>query len=180
MQTYLVHMRHPVRLWRELGPAGFSVFQLVVGGTVLAALVHPFFLAELTFRWIAGDTDVLFAPLAATTIASGYLASGLLALLGLKRRGLLGSAWVLLTMPAHWLLLSGAAWRALYQLARDPYRWEKTEHGLARTSRAAEKTAFLPQQSLAARMTNRVFSGPKTDTCRQRSSGFRFRKYASR
>jgi hypothetical protein len=108
-------------------------------------LVHPFFLTELTVRWMTGDADVLFASLPVVTVASGYLASGLLALLGLKRRGLLGSAWILLTMPAHWLLLSRAAWRALYQLARDPFRWEKTEHGLAKTSRAAEQTAISPQ-----------------------------------
>ena len=28
-----------------------------------------------------------------------------------------------------------AAWRAVFQLVRSPYRWEKTSHGLARTSR---------------------------------------------
>ena len=28
-----------------------------------------------------------------------------------------------------------AAWRAVFQLVRQPYRWEKTTHGLARTSR---------------------------------------------
>jgi hypothetical protein len=32
-------------------------------------------------------------------------------------------------------LLSLAAWRAHIQLICDPQRWEKTEHGLARTSR---------------------------------------------
>ena len=42
---------------------------------------------------------------------------------------------MLLLIPLHWLLLSLASWRALYQLIRDPYRWEKTDHGLARTSR---------------------------------------------
>jgi hypothetical protein len=35
--------------------------------------------------------------------------------------------------------LSLAAWRALLQLVRDPYHWEKTEHGLARTSQLAER-----------------------------------------
>jgi glycosyltransferase XagB len=39
--------------------------------------------------------------------------------------------------PVHWLLLSLAAWRALYQLAAAPYAWEKTEHGLAKSSRRA-------------------------------------------
>jgi hypothetical protein len=45
------------------------------------------------------------------------------------------AAWVLLLTPLHWLLLSLAAWRALCQLIVAPYRWEKTEHGLARSSR---------------------------------------------
>jgi hypothetical protein len=51
------------------------------------------------------------------------------------RRGLLSIAWVLLLTPLHWLLLSLAAWRAFYQLIVAPYAWEKTEHGLARSSR---------------------------------------------
>lgn len=65
----------------------------------------------------------------------GYGASALLAVVGLARRRLLRFAWALLLMPFYWMLLSLAAWRALFQLLRDPYGWEKTEHGLARTSR---------------------------------------------
>jgi hypothetical protein len=38
-------MRFPLTLWRELGPRGFLAFQVVVGGTVLSALVHPWFYA---------------------------------------------------------------------------------------------------------------------------------------
>ena len=44
---------------------------------------------------------------------------------------------MLLLTPLHWLLLSLAAWRALYQLVAAPYVWEKTEHGLAKSSRLA-------------------------------------------
>ena len=47
MQTWLVHMRSPLRLARELGLPGFAVFQLLVGGTVLAALIHVLFAARL-------------------------------------------------------------------------------------------------------------------------------------
>ena len=35
MQTWLVHMRSPRALWRELGPHGFLAFQIMVGGTLL-------------------------------------------------------------------------------------------------------------------------------------------------
>ena len=70
-------------------------------------------------------------------LISGYLTSAALGLIGLKRRNLLRQGWVLLLMPLHWLLLSVAAWRALYQLLFNPFHWEKTAHGLARTSRLA-------------------------------------------
>ena len=77
------------------------------------------------------------APIFATSLFSGYASTIVLDVIGLRRRGLLGHAWVLMLTPLHWLLLSLAAWRALFQLIYDPQRWEKTEHGLARTSRAA-------------------------------------------
>ena len=145
MQTWAVHMRHPLELARALGPAGFATFQLVVGGTVLAALVHPLFIAVLIYGATNGGIipdlwnfgTVVFLGLFGATLAAGYLTSAALGLVGLARRGLLAHAWVLLLMPLHWLLLSLAAWRALYQFVRDPYRWEKTAHGLAKTSRLA-------------------------------------------
>ncbi len=74
----------------------------------------------------------------ATTILIGYGTSAFLGWLGLARRGLLSNAWVLLLTPMHWLVLSLAAWRAVYQLTAAPYRWEKTDHGLAKSSRRAD------------------------------------------
>ena len=151
MQTWLVHMRTPRRLLRELGTAGFITFQLVVGGNTLAALVHPLFLAGLIYSmatgfpmWRGDGTATALAVLYGSTVVIGYLTSAFLCWLGLYRRALLPTAWVLLLTPVHWLLLSLAAWRALSQLVAAPYTWEKTEHGLAKTSRrAAGTTAAL-------------------------------------
>jgi hypothetical protein len=86
---------------------------------------------------VRGDSAVVpvLAALYGTTVIIGYLTSAFLGWLGLLRRGLLSTAWVLFLTPLHWLLLSLAAWRALFQLAVAPYRWEKTEHGLAIHSR---------------------------------------------
>jgi len=146
MQTWRVHMRAPRALWRDLGPRGFVAFQLVVGGNVLAALVHPVFMAAAIAAAVAGTpawaTDGEAAALAALyglNILTGYASSTVLCSIGLSRRGLLRCAWVLLLMPLHWLLLSLAAWRALYQLIVAPSLWEKTEHGLARHSRRAAR-----------------------------------------
>ena len=41
LQTYLVHMRHPARLWRDIGRRGFFDFQLLVGGSSVLLLVNP-------------------------------------------------------------------------------------------------------------------------------------------
>jgi hypothetical protein len=141
MQTWLVHMRSPLRLARELGMPGFAVFQLLAGGTVLAALIHVLFAARLIWTLALTPMDDAMTQVLVgfdvVTLVAGYLISAALGLIGLARRRLLGCAWVLLLIPLYWLLLSLAAWRALFQLVRDPYRWEKTEHGLARTSRRA-------------------------------------------
>jgi len=147
MQTWLVHMRQPRRLVRELGRPGFLGFQLMVGGNALAALVHPLFIAALIAAiangkdiWQSGGAPTGLGALYGSTVILGYLSSGFLGWLGLMQRGLTLSAWVLLLTPVHWLLLSVAAWRAVYQLVFAPFVWEKTAHGLAKTSHRATKT----------------------------------------
>jgi cellulose synthase/poly-beta-1,6-N-acetylglucosamine synthase-like glycosyltransferase len=147
MQTWLVHMREPRRLKRDLGLTRFLVFQLIAGGNVLAALVHPLFMAGLIYAAASGasmwkDADAgtaILVGLYGASILIGYFTSGFLGWVGLMRRGLLSTAWVLLLTPVHWLLLSLAGWRALYQLVAAPYAWEKTEHGLAKSSRRGAK-----------------------------------------
>jgi glycosyltransferase involved in cell wall biosynthesis len=146
MQTWAVHMRAPLRLWREMGWTGFLAFQLVVGGNVLAALVHPLFIGGFAIAAgarIAGGAETVPAAMLfayGAFLLGGYAASALLCWLGLARRGLARTARVLWLMPLHWLLLSLAAWRALGQLAGAPYAWEKTEHGLAKNSRLERRT----------------------------------------
>jgi cellulose synthase/poly-beta-1,6-N-acetylglucosamine synthase-like glycosyltransferase len=144
MQTWMVHMRHPIRLMRQLGIRSFLTFQLVVGGNVLAAMIHPIFAGIMLYALAAGvplfgvngiPKELTWAFMA--TLAAGYLVTVVVGLRGLKRRGLLASAWWLGLVILHWLLLSLAAWRAAIQLMVDPHRWEKTEHGLAQSSRLA-------------------------------------------
>jgi len=143
MLTWWVHMRQPRRLLHDLRLPGFVTFHLVVGGNALAALVHPLFLAGLIHATLSGGemwgdqntTANALALIYGANIVIGYMTSALLGWIGLSRRGLSSTAWVLVLTPLHWILLSLAAWRALYQLMTAPYAWEKTEHGLARTSR---------------------------------------------
>jgi len=149
MQTWSVHMRSPLQLWRDTGARGFFTLNIIVGGNVLTALAHPVLLGDVALQSIMAifDSDTpsflqsQFAGLHIATIVAGYLSTVVVGLLGLSRRGLLHEAWVLVLTPIYWIFLSLAAWRALIQLLNEPYRWEKTEHGLARSSRVSSRMA---------------------------------------
>lgn len=153
MQTWSVNMRSPWQLWRDAGPGGFFTLNILVGGNVLTALAHPLLLGEFLIRIASSATDSSmasffskpFAELYLATVAAGYLSTAAIGLIGLAKRGLLREAWILTLTPLYWICLSVAAWRALYQLLREPYRWEKTEHGLARSSRMTSR--LLPKST---------------------------------
>ena len=138
IQTWNVHMRRPVRLWRDAGAKGFLTLNILVGGNVLTALTFPVLVATIAIdllahlgmtRWFAANS---VTPLHLTTIIAGFASTIAIGLTGLARRGQLRHGWILLLTPLYWGCLSIAAWRALIQLLSNPYRWEKTEHGLSR------------------------------------------------
>lgn len=130
-------MRSPRKLWRESGARGVVALNLLVGGNVLTALAAPVLLVDLAIyagahAVAATPPDLFTGSLTAmhvTALAAGYLSTIVVGLMGLARRNQLRSGWVLALTPIYWALLSVAAWRALYQLFAEPYRWEKTEHG---------------------------------------------------
>ena len=48
------------------------------------------------------------------------------------RRGWLDLIPYSLTAFGYWVLISIAAYRALWQLVHNPFYWEKTHHGVSR------------------------------------------------
>jgi len=145
MQTCLVHMAHPLRLKREAGWRGLLTVNLLLGGGIIAALAFPVLpvvlawgLADLAFE----SGDLLWAmlrPLHLLSLSAGLIAAFAIPLAGLARRKRLREASVLLWMPIYWGCLSLAAWRALRLLIFDPTHWDKTEHGLGRSSTARSR-----------------------------------------
>ena len=136
MQTYLVHMRQPRRLWRELRPAKFLGLQVLMGGLLLSALVHPWFYVLAAIDVARGFA--FSAPgslpgqalwwLGLVNLVAGYVTGVALGAAAAVRRGWLGLAAHAVLMPVYWLLISIAAYRALGQLVTAPYLWEKTSH----------------------------------------------------
>ncbi len=57
-----------------------------------------------------------------------------LAFITARRRGYAALLRHVPLMPLYWLLISAAAYRALWQFWTAPFKWEKTEHGLTRSA----------------------------------------------
>ena len=135
MQTWLVHMRDPVRLAAELGPGSFLIAQILFAGMVVSALAHPFLvvtglvlLVDLAMaRPMTLWKSMLFG-VDLVNVACGYLSFLLLGWQTLGRSERRGFWKVVLFTPVYWMMMSLAAWRAVWQLCRRPHHWEKTPH----------------------------------------------------
>ncbi|MGV6848377.1 MAG: glycosyltransferase family 2 protein [Marinibacterium sp.] len=137
MVTYLVHMRHPGRLLRDLGLARFLGVQAFFLGTVsqflLAPVLWSFWLilfglphpveTALPAGWAPGLVAVLLASGAIN------LAAGMIAVAGRDHRHLLA---FVPTMVFYFPIGAIAAYKALWELATNPYFWDKTQHGVVR------------------------------------------------
>ncbi|SHJ94044.1 glycosyltransferase family 2 protein [Desulforamulus aeronauticus] len=147
MQTWLVHMRHPVQLYRICGFKGFIGYQAMVLGTPLLPLLNPIFWFLLVFWYLthAGWISSLF-PGILYYLACFQLIFGNFMFMYTNA---VGMYWVIrdcslknkqpfsyglikyaLLTPLYWMLMSVAAYKALIQLVLKPFYWEKTNHGL--------------------------------------------------
>jgi cellulose synthase/poly-beta-1,6-N-acetylglucosamine synthase-like glycosyltransferase len=134
-QTWLVHMRDPARLAGELDVKSLLVAQVLFAGMLASVVLHPLLLLTFIFLCIrialGGPMgplrSVLFA-LDVVNIVCGYLSFLLLGWQTLKPQEKRGFWKIVLFTPVYWCMLSWAGWRALWQLWREPHRWEKTPH----------------------------------------------------
>jgi glycosyltransferase XagB len=139
-QTYLVHMRHPVKLQRELGWRKLMLFQFTFGGSIFMPIINPILWAitavSLFAPWLFSSLYLL--PIQGICIFnlivgnSAYLLLYVAAVVKKKRYRQLPMA---LAMPAYWVMISVAAWRGLIQLITKPFYWEKTLHGVTKTAK---------------------------------------------
>ncbi|WP_099022927.1 glycosyltransferase [Mycolicibacterium palauense] len=137
LQTWLVHIRQPVKLFRTLGPRSFVRFNLVLAGTPIVAVLNLAFWL-ITLLWFLGQPEevgrvfpwfVYFPALIALVLGNfATLYMNVIALREDDRSDLLLAA---VTVPVFWLMMSVAAAKGVYQLLRNPSYWEKTFHGLA-------------------------------------------------
>ena len=133
MQTYLVHMRRPLRLWRDLGAWRFIGFQVTICAMLISMLAHPWFYILLGIQASLGgqvlpENRILFW-LAVTHLIVGYGSAALLIFVTSAWQGLSGRVLSVVLLPVYWLAISLAAYRAALDLSMRPFFWEKTMHG---------------------------------------------------
>jgi glycosyltransferase XagB len=137
-QTWLVHMRSPLQLWRDLGTRQFIGLQLTIGFATLTGLVNPVFWALTCLYLVAGPDPIspFFPPVVLITGLVTMLVGNLMMIqammAGCMARGLYRALRSMTLVPLYWGLMSLAAYKALLQLLRPSRRhyWELTTHGL--------------------------------------------------
>ena len=141
LQTWLVHMRNPPQLIKEIGLSGFVILQACILGVVLSAAFYPLFLCTSLYQLVSAlfgiETDEWLGATLAKALFMGLFFAGQGVMIfsaaeALRRKRLPQWSLALATMPIYWLLASVAAWLAIWQLLVNPFHWNKTRHGLSR------------------------------------------------
>lgn len=133
--TWAVHMRDPVRLWRDLGPLRFLGVQVTYMATLSQFLLAPVLWScwALLLGLPHPLRGLLPAP-ALTLLVAAFLLSEILniavgawACRGPGHRHLI--PWAP-TLHLYFPLGAFAAYKALWEVIRQPFYWDKTSHGV--------------------------------------------------
>ena len=135
MVTYVVHMRDPVLLLKQLGAVKFAGFQIMFLGTISQVLLVPvlwsFWALPFGLHHPIGDVlpttathaiALLFFTTEIITIATGMI--------GLRRSGQKISLLWVPTLQIYYPLAALASYKALLEVITKPFYWDKTSHGI--------------------------------------------------
>jgi cellulose synthase/poly-beta-1,6-N-acetylglucosamine synthase-like glycosyltransferase len=140
MQSYLVHMRNPVALWKKIGWKGFLGFSFFIGATPITFLVYPLLLAIFlcyvifdmsSIRTLFPDW-VLFMSI--FNLMVGNILMIYINMMAVFKRRYYELILFAIANPIYWLMHSVSAYKGLYQLVVKPFYWEKTNHGLSKVN----------------------------------------------
>ena len=173
MQTWLVHMRRPRRLFHFMGLFGMIRFTLLIAGTPFIACMNMIFWLILIV-WIAGQpafvAELFPGPIYYLSLISfviGNSAAIYMTLVANREDDRGELLWSGLIVPFYWVMMSIAAIKGMWQLLFRPSYWEKTAHGLtsdASPSDTAETSPASETTSDASASSGRSSSGTASST----------------
>lgn len=132
-QTFLVHMRHPLKLLREMGIRSYLLGQLTFGGNFYLPLLNPVlwlvtiagFVFKETFSFLSFYPIPIIALFNLVVGNSIYIIIHLYAAVKTRKYFLIPYA---IFIPLYWVLISIGCWKGMIQLITKPFYWEKTVH----------------------------------------------------
>lgn len=140
MQTYFVHMRHPLTLYKQVGIVGFMGVQFFLGAPALIFLISP----VMWVVWLLFMLGIIHTPpdmplwfndvvyFSLLILFAGIILHGFYAVIAIICNKWKGMFIYSLVFPFYWILHSIASFKALWQLITRPYYWEKTNHGVSK------------------------------------------------
>jgi hypothetical protein len=168
MQTLAVFLRAPRRHMQRMGWLPMLSAFCVMTSLIAGPLFGPFYGLRLAYDLFWGDLlspptpeRLLYSSLSLGVALFGALVFIMPNVIGMRRRRLRAS-FSLLLAPAYLLLMSLAAWRALWEWTRQPFAWTKTAHVPRPTGAAAGQAAsgFKNLPASASAISERVLSTP--------------------
>jgi cellulose synthase/poly-beta-1,6-N-acetylglucosamine synthase-like glycosyltransferase len=155
--TYGVHMRNPLKLWKDLGAWRFFGVQLLFAGTISQFLLAPLLWSFwLMLIGVPHPLDGVLTQPVAMTFAVIFLLSEIvgitvsaIAVISAGKRDLV--KWTP-TLHLYFPLAALAAYKGIFELATKPFYWDKTSHGIFAATGAIdpepEKVSATPQPLL--------------------------------
>ena len=147
LQTFLIHLRAPVTLVKEIRIKGVLHLCAFVGGTPMLAVLNPLFWI-LTLVWFVAQPEVVKeifpAPVYYVGLilwAFGNFLLWYLTVLTARHHRNEGLVLAAVLVPVYWVMMSIAALKAMWQLVVIPSFWEKTTHGLGEDADADDSDA---------------------------------------
>ncbi len=127
LQTLGVHMRRPAGCNALAG--AFSM-AMTLGTSVFAALGHASFSILIAAGLLLSPwTGMMLRPADMALALAGFAIGGALLHAGGQRAGVRFTVWDILGAVLYWPLQSWAMTKAVHDLFKRPFHWEKTQHG---------------------------------------------------
>jgi cellulose synthase/poly-beta-1,6-N-acetylglucosamine synthase-like glycosyltransferase len=133
--TWLVMMRQPRQLLRDLGWKGFATFQLIFAGTILNCATMPILWAFLS-GMVTGQAvlGLDLSPMGVTALVTLFVVGQIVTMAmfffgSLRREHAHLLPWIPI-LNLYFLLTVPAVYKAIWETLRAPHHWDKTEHGV--------------------------------------------------
>lgn len=133
LATLVVHARHPIQMYRELGSKRFVYGVTVFFSNFYMPFINPM-LWTITLLWVLNIYSLGTLPVyiwlpAVINLVIGNLTYILIHFLAAIHSKQADLAPLALVVPFYWIFISIATYMAAWDILFHPYRWRKTTHG---------------------------------------------------